>query len=103
MSRTRIRGFREEYGSWKTICILRRSRRSSPPASFVTSRPSKNTRPASGSIRRIATRPNVVLPHPDSPTSPTVCPGKTSIDAPSTACTCSISEAKNDCRTGNVL
>src|SRR3972149_552088 len=51
------------------------------------SRPSKRIRPAVGSMRRRTTRPTVVLPHPDSPTRPSVSPRRTSNVTPSTALT----------------
>ncbi len=38
---TVCRGFSDEYGSWKTICISRRSGRIWPRFSVVMSRPSK--------------------------------------------------------------
>ena len=38
---TVCRGFSDAYGSWKIICISRRSGRSSPAESFVMSWPSK--------------------------------------------------------------
>jgi hypothetical protein len=85
------------------ICIFFRVRRSSSPDSAVMFRPSKTTFPASGEIRRIATRPSVVFPQPDSPTSPTVFPGGTSIDTPSIAVTRSVSVEKNDFLTGKNL
>ncbi len=71
------------------ICISRRSRLRSPPASARTSRPSNETCPSVGSIRRSRHRPTVDLPHPDSPTSPSVSPRKMSNVTPSTARTTS--------------
>ena len=41
----------------------------------ATSRPSNQTSPAVGSIRRSTQRPVVLLPQPDSPTRPSVSPG----------------------------
>ena len=41
----------------------------------ATSMPSNSTRPDVGSMRRRITRPVVDLPHPDSPTRPSVSPG----------------------------
>ena len=49
------------------------------------STPSNSRRPADGSIRRSTHRPTVVLPEPDSPTSPTMVPRLTSKLTPSTA------------------
>ena len=103
MSRTFIRGLREEYGSWKTICIWRRVVRSASPDRCVISFPSNRTDPESGSSSRIAIRARVVFPHPDSPTSPSVFPGGTVRETPSTARTRRFSAEKNDFRTGNVL
>ena len=48
MSPTRRRGFRDEMGSWKIICIRVRIRRRSSPSSSVSSVPSKATRPCLG-------------------------------------------------------
>ena len=53
----------------------------------VTSSPSRTMRPAVGSIRRITSRPTVDLPQPDSPTSASVSPGRSTKDTPSTAFT----------------
>ena len=72
VSRTRRRGFSDDHGSWKTACTFVRYSRSSGPASACTSRPSSRTRPLVGRSRRSSMRAVVVLPHPDSPTSPTV-------------------------------
>jgi hypothetical protein len=68
------RGFRLAYGFWKTIWMRRRiSWRS---RSLARSRfwPSKMTSPPVGSCRRSSVRPIVVLPEPDSPTTPSVWP-----------------------------
>ena len=43
-----IRGLREGYGSWKTICISRRIVRSSLRGIAVSSSPSKRTEPEVG-------------------------------------------------------
>src|SRR5664279_3754419 len=76
-------GFNEDSGSWKIIARSR-PRRSLMPSSGNDSRsvPSKSTRPVIvvprlGSSRMIASDVTD-LPQPDSPTSPTVCPGATS-------------------------
>ncbi len=68
------RGLSAPYGSWKTICISRRSGRSSERPRWVMSRPSSRTVPAVGSSSRVMRRAVVDLPHPDSPTSPSVSP-----------------------------
>ena len=86
-STTRMRGFSDAYGSWNTICSRRRSARSSPPESFWISRPSKRITPDVGSSRRSTSRPVVDLPHPDSPTRPTVSRRSSVRLTPSTACT----------------
>ena len=48
MSPTVMRGSSDEYGSWKTICISRRIRRSSSRPSSVSSVPSNLTEPDVG-------------------------------------------------------
>jgi hypothetical protein len=85
MSLTGIRGFSDPNGSWKMICILRRSGRSSSWLIFVMSRPANVIVPSVGSIRRRTDRPSVVLPQPDSPTRLNVSPALTSKSTPSTA------------------
>ena len=82
-----LRGFSDEYGSWKIICISRRSALSSAPLMLAISRPSNVIEPLVGSIRRISSRAVVDLPQPDSPTMPSVSPSRTSRSMPSTACT----------------
>ena len=84
---TRLRGLSDAYGSWKTICICRRSGRSARRLSVEMSRPSKMTWPPVSSWSRTRQRPSVDLPQPDSPTSPSVSPGRTSKETASTACT----------------
>jgi hypothetical protein len=71
---TVCRGFSDENGSWKIICMSRRSGRSRPCRMCVMSWPSKMTDPPVGSSSRVISRPAVDLPHPDSPTSPSVSP-----------------------------
>src|ERR1700682_2501485 len=71
---TVMRGLREETGSWKMICISRLNARSSDVPIELTSRPSNLISPDVGSMRRRIVRPVVVLPHPDSPTTPRVSP-----------------------------
>src|SRR5579859_3486184 len=85
MSSTRMRGSSEPNGSWKMICMSRRSWRSSPREAASTSRPSKETEPEVGSMRRRMRRPSVLLPEPDSPTRPKVSPGAMASETPSTA------------------
>ena len=86
-------GFRLVIGSWKIIAI-------SPPrtwriwsiGSFSRSRPSNNTSPPTilpggMSIRRMIVWAVTLLPHPDSPTRPTVPPRGMEKSTPSTALT----------------
>ncbi len=72
------RGFSEAYGFWKTTWMRRRTGSISRAVSVSRSRPSNSTRPASGppvgSCSRSSVRPIVVLPEPDSPTTPSVWP-----------------------------
>ena len=61
----------------RPLTIAQRRRMASRPPSF--------TCPRVGSTRRSRALPVVDFPHPDSPTSPSVSPGATSNDTPSTA------------------
>ena len=80
-----MRGLSEPNGSWKMICISRRSARSrSGPASLRLS-PATRMVPEVGSIRRTSMRPVVDLPQPDSPTRPSVWPRWIAKSTPSTA------------------
>ena len=81
------RGFSDEYGSWKIICISRRSGLTSPALRVAISLPSNVIEPDVGSSSRSSSRAVVDLPQPDSPTSPNVSPRLTSNEMPSTACT----------------
>ena len=74
MKPTRLRGLSDAYGSWNTIIISRRVRRSDEPLGFVMSWPSKTIEPPVESIRRMTQRAMVDLPQPDSPTMPSVSP-----------------------------
>src|SRR6188508_2625680 len=65
--------------------MRRRRGRSSFWERPVMSWPSKITRPSVGSYRRRIVRPTVDLPHPDSPTSPSVSPRWMLSDTSSTA------------------
>src|SRR5712691_1542153 len=69
------------------MCISRRSGRSSRRERWVMSRPLSRIVPDVGSSRRITQLPTVVLPLPDSPTSPSISPGASEKLTPSTACT----------------
>src|SRR5262245_32379191 len=88
---TESTGFSEVIGSWKIIPISRpRIRRISSSESVRRSRPLNTIWPptiwpAGAATRRITERALTDLPHPDSPTSATVSPARTSHETPSTA------------------
>ena len=74
-----MRGLSEENGSWKIICICRRSGRSALRSSVATSMSCplaawNRISPPVGAIARRMQREVVVLPQPDSPTSDSVSP-----------------------------
>ena len=75
-----VRGSSDAYGSWKMICIRRRYGLRRAPLSFGMSTPSNMIVPDVGSMSRSSSRPTVVLPQPDSPTSPSVSPRRISND-----------------------
>ena len=77
MSPTLIAGFSDVYGFWNTYWISCRSLRRLSPRAVVTSCPSTRTRPLVGWASRSSIRATVVLPDPDSPTSPRVSPRAT--------------------------
>src|SRR2546427_316677 len=87
ISPTRIRGLSELYGSWKTTCTLRRWSRSAVPVSSARLRPSNSMAPAVGASAASTSFEVVVLPHPDSPTRPSVSPALIVKLIPSTALT----------------
>src|SRR6266550_5722620 len=89
MSPTVIRGSSDANGSWKIICIFRRTRRSAAPRSLVISCPSKLIVPPVTGSKPVTSRASVDLPHPDSPTRPRVSPRLISRSTPSTARTAS--------------
>ena len=64
------------------------------------SRPSNSTLPPVGSSSRVISRPVVVLPQPDSPTSDSVSPRSTSKSRPSTARTAPTWRCRSPRRTG---
>ena len=97
---TVMRGSSEPYGSWKMICIRRRYLRSSSVLRLNRSTPSKRTVPLVASRSRIIARPIVLLPQPDSPTSPSVSPRRTSTVTPSTALTEPLTVLKMPARIG---
>ena len=79
ISLTVMRGFRDENGSWKMICISRRRAIISSFDSVVRSTMPppvrrNSTCPSVASIARRMSLPVVVLPQPDSPTRPSVSP-----------------------------
>ena len=84
-------GLSEVIGSWNTMPISRpRTRRISSSPSLSRSRPLKRIwpptmRPAGAATSRMMLSALTDLPHPDSPTSATVSPSRTSHDTPSTA------------------
>ena len=88
MSRIRRRGLSDEIGSWKIIWSRGAACAAAPRRAAWSGR-----RRRSGPIPRrsagaaITARPVVDLPHPDSPTSPSVSPGATSRLTSETACT----------------
>ena len=100
MAATVMRGFRLANGSWKMICMSRARPRSSCGPIAPTSRPSNSTSPAVGSISRSTQRPVVLLPQPDSPTTPSVSPAASSKLTPSTACTWSTTRRSTPPRIG---
>jgi len=87
---TVMRGLSDEYGSWKIAWIWRRTTRISLVELWVMSAPANSMPPpvASSSLRMV--RPTVVLPQPDSPTSPNVSPGAMVNDTSSTAFTVAV-------------
>src|SRR5215831_12663917 len=96
-----MRGLSAEYGSWKTICMLRRSVLRRGPVSVCTSTPSNATVPASSSMRPRMRRAVVDLPQPVSPTMPSVVPVSTVNETLSTAETYAFEYSP--VRTGNLL
>ena len=69
------RGFRLSCGSWNTICTSRRcgERWKSLAGIAEIDSPRKMMSPPSPSISRQISRDSVLLPEPDSPTSPMGC------------------------------
>src|SRR5205085_1185532 len=62
--------------------------------------PWKRISPSVGSYRRTMVRPRVDLPHPDSPTRPSVSPSLTTNETSSTACTRATSRWRMPARIG---
>ena len=71
---TRLRGLSEANGSWKIICISRRSGRRSRRDRPTSSPPSNSHRAGRRLVSCRIARHSVDLPQPDSPTSPSVSP-----------------------------
>ena len=72
MSRTGMRGLSDAYGSWKTICMSRRSVAQRLARRRVTSSHRTSPGPTSARSGAGANGRACVLPHPDSPTTPSV-------------------------------
>ena len=84
MSEIDMRGESDPKGSWNTICMSRRNGRICLNFKPWISLPRKTIGPFEEISRRMA-RPSVVLPEPDSPTTPSVSPLRISTLTPSTA------------------
>src|SRR5437870_9850309 len=82
------------------IRITFRSERSERLSSVVTFCAPNQTSPEVGSMSRRVVRPVVDLPQPDSPTRPSVSPGRMSNDTSSTACTRATSRESRPPRIG---
>src|SRR4051794_40788327 len=97
-------GVRLVIGSWKIMAMrLPRIARIAPSSRVSRSVPSKCTeprtvRPSRGGKRRMIESAVTLLPQPDSPTMPSVSPGETSNDTPSTARVTPSSVKKNVAR-----
>ena len=89
---TGITGLSDVMGSWKIMPIsLPRTRRSWAGESVSRPRPARRTPSprtvAESGSRPMTDSPKVLLPHPDSPTTPTISPGSTRSDTSSRAST----------------
>ena len=74
---TEKRRLSAESGFWKTICSARTSSRPRLVIAFSSGTPSSSMiEPSSAEISPSSVRASVVLPLPDSPTSPSVSPGR---------------------------
>ena len=98
---TLLRGFSDEYGSWKIICISLPQRpqlalRAVRDVAAVEADRARRSARAGATIRRAV----VDLPQPDSPTMPSVSPRFTVSDTSSTACTTPLPRANTPCLTG---
>ena len=82
------RRLRAESGFWNTICSARRASRGRRRASGLSGLPCRvTTEPWSGAVSPSRTRASVVLPLPDSPTSPSVSPARIDRSTPARALT----------------
>src|SRR5499425_824582 len=97
---TRMRGLSDAYGSWNTACTERRYARSLPPSSAWRSCPSKRMTPPVGRSSISTILAVVVLPQPDSPTTPRVLPGSIEKEMSSTARTTATSRESRPRFTG---
>src|SRR5215467_1638591 len=78
-------GFSDEYGSWKTPWICRRTLLAVSPRGSSMLDPRYRMSPPVGLYSPSSKRPKVVLPEPVSPTSASVSPRLIDSDTPSTA------------------
>ena len=98
---TRMVGFSDVIGSWKTAP---RSARRTLRSALATPRPCRPRDPDRAARRssglgqqaRAALRPSTLLPEPDSPTRPRISPGAISSETPRSACTSRPSRLERD-------
>ena len=83
--RSSAAGSSAPVGSWNTICTRLRYPRRRHRAEPRIGSPSNRTSPCTGRSRPMIVRASVVLPQPDSPTSASTSPSRTSRSTPSTA------------------
>ena len=88
LSPTVARGSSDANGSWNTICIWARRRRSSGARRGEEVLPVVADRAGVGLEQAQQRRPSVLLPQPDSPTRPITSPARTSRSTSVTAWTC---------------
>ena len=84
---TVLRGFSDEYGSWKIICTSRCSALRRSPLRLRDVLALEQDLPEVGSSSRTSSRAVVLLPQPVSPTIPSVSPAWTANEMSSTAFT----------------
>src|SRR5215470_1766424 len=100
---TRMRGLSDAYGSWNTACTERRYARRLPPSRAWRSCPSKRMMPPVGRSSISTIFAVVVLPQPDSPTTPSVLPVSIENEMSSTARTTATSRESRPRLTGKCL